>query len=73
MYWSISPILTSTQLMTENCASYNHQKAMAESAVGTIQGSSTTARKKLLNGRFLFSRIARYRPSANLITLATMV
>ena len=37
---------SSTQLMMENCESKIHQKAIADSAVGTIHGSSTTARSR---------------------------
>ena len=36
MYLSIRPIFISTQLMIENCASKIHQKAIADSAVGTM-------------------------------------
>ena len=59
--------------MTENCGSKIHQKAIADSTVGTMKGISTTARMMALNGRFSFSSSARYRPMANLMTLATSV
>ena len=36
MYLSIRPIFISAQLMIENCASKIHQKAIADSAVGTM-------------------------------------
>ena len=48
-------------------------KAIAESAVGTIQGSSTTARKNDLKGRLRLSSSASHRPSANFRMLATVV
>ena len=47
--------------------------AMAESAVGTMNGSSTIARKKDLNGRCRLSSTASHRPSTNLAMLATTV
>src|SRR6187397_1206050 len=50
--WSITPSQRSVQEITENCASYSHQKASADSAVGTIHGKSTTARSSDLNGRW---------------------
>ena len=59
--------------MTENCGSKIHQKAIATSTVGTMNGISTIARTMAFNGSFWFSRIARYRPTANLMTLATIV
>ena len=46
---------------------------MADSAVGTMNGSKTTARVKDLNAIFWFSRIASHKPSANLMVLATIV
>jgi hypothetical protein len=45
--------------MIENCGSYSHQNAMADSTVGTMNGSSTTARMTALNGIRSFRRIAR--------------
>ena len=67
------PALVSAQEITENCESYIHQKAIADSAVGTMNGSSTMARRKALNGRLLLSSSASHRPSANFTILATMV
>src|SRR5215217_5762629 len=73
MYWLMSPIFVRVQDRIENCASYSHQKAMAESAVGTMKGSSTMERKNDLKGRLRLSSIASHRPRANLMTLATTV
>ncbi len=67
------PIFVSVHEMIENCASYSHQKASAESAVGTMNGRRTIARTKDLNGRLRFSSSASHSPSANLMTLATNV
>ncbi len=69
----MKPAFISTHEMTENCASYIHQNAMAESAVGTMKGSRTTARKNDLKGRLRLSNSASQSPSANLKTLATIV
>ena len=46
---------------------------MADKAVGTIQGSSTTARMKVLAGIALFSSKASHSPSMNLKILAMIV
>ena len=70
---SIHPICRSDQEMTENCGSKIHQKAIAESTVGTMKGIRITARMIALNGMFWLSSSARYRPIANLNTLATKV
>jgi len=51
MYEWMSPMRVSVHEITENCASYIHQNAIAESAVGTMNGSSTIARIRDLNGR----------------------
>src|SRR5690606_38065054 len=48
---SINPHSISTQEMMENWESKIHQKASAESTVGTTQGSRMIARKKFLKGR----------------------
>ena len=69
----ISPSWRSDHEMIENCGSKIHQKAIADSTVGTMNGISTTARMIALNGSFSFSRIARYRPMPNFMTLATTV
>jgi hypothetical protein len=45
--------------MTENWVSKIHQKATADSTVGTMKGISTTERMKALNGRLLLSSRAR--------------
>src|SRR5688572_32179620 len=47
---SIHPSCRSDQEMTENCGSKIHQKAMAESTVGTMKGIRITARMIALNG-----------------------
>ena len=73
MYVSIRPMCFSAQLMIENCESKIHQNAIAESAVGTMKGRSTMARKNALNGRCLLRINASHSPSANLMTLATNV
>ena len=65
MGWSITPSRISDHEMIENWLSKIHQKAMADSTVGTTQGSRMTARKKFLNGRCRFSSSASHRPSAN--------
>src|SRR5262245_38688697 len=67
------PIFFSDHEITENCGSKIHQKAMADSTVGTMNGISTTARISALNGSFSLSRIARYRPTPNFTVLATTV
>jgi len=46
----INPRWRSDHDTIENCASKIHQKAMAESTVGTMKGMSTTARRIALNG-----------------------
>src|ERR1700712_2272210 len=63
----INPIFFSDQEMIENCGSKIHQKAMADSTVGTMKGISTTARRMALNGNRSFSSSARYSPTANLM------
>src|ERR1700694_1165816 len=50
--------------MIENCGSEIHQNASADNTVGTIQGNSTMARSRLLNGKWLFSNSASQKPSA---------
>ena len=47
----MSPAALRVQVMIENCGSKIHRKAMADSTVGTMNGSSTTARMNALNGR----------------------
>ena len=69
----ITPHCISTQEMIENWLSKIHQKASAESTVGTTQGRSMIARKKLFQGRFSFRISASQRPSPNFSTEATMV
>ncbi|MND03776.1 hypothetical protein D3C83_237570 [compost metagenome] len=49
---SIQPSWRSDQEMTENCGSKIHQKAIAESTVGTMKGIRITARIMALNGMF---------------------
>src|SRR6201995_5372456 len=44
MLWVMRPSLISDQEMIENCASYIHQNAIADSTVGTMKGISTTER-----------------------------
>ena len=70
---SISPHCISTQEMIENWLSKIHQKASAESTVGTTQGSRMMARKKLLIGSCWFRRSASQRPRPNFRTEATKV
>ena len=48
-----------SQEMMENWLSNSHQKAIAESTVGTMKGISTSARIIALNGMLLLSRSAR--------------
>src|SRR3954468_7505617 len=69
----IIPSFRSDHDKIENWLSYSHQNAMAESTVGTMNGMSTIARIIALNGRRWFNRIARERPTANLMVLATPV
>src|SRR5690242_20243426 len=59
MYCVISPSFISDHEMIENCGSNSHQKAIAESTVGTMNGISTTARMIALNGRRSLSNSAR--------------
>src|SRR5688572_13458617 len=70
---SIHPSWRRDQEITENCGSKIHQKAIAESTVGTMKGMRITARIIALNGMFWLSSRARYKPIANLKTLATNV
>ena len=70
---AISPHCISTQEMIENWLSKIHQKASAESTVGTTQGRSMIARKKLFNGSFSFRISASQRPRPNFSTEATTV
>jgi len=55
----MKPIFRAIQEITENCGSKIHQKAIADSTVGTMKGMSTIARMNALKGRWLFRRIAR--------------
>src|SRR5215831_8611030 len=55
----IRPIFLSDHEMIENCGSNSHQNAMADSTVGTMNGTSTRARRIALKGRFSFSNNAR--------------
>src|SRR5215467_10704411 len=52
-------IFFSDQEMIENCGSKSHQKAIAESTVGTIKGIRTTAQMIALKGSLSFSSSAR--------------
>ncbi len=70
---SIRPMFLRDHEMTENCGSKIHQKAMADNTVGTMKGMSTMARKMALKGSFSFSSKAKYKPMANLATLAKKV
>src|SRR5205807_8587189 len=56
---AISPILRSDHDTIENWLLKIHQKAIAESTVGTMKGISTSARIIALNGMLLLSRSAR--------------
>src|SRR6266508_3713081 len=56
---AISPSFRSDQDTIENWLSKIHQKAMAESTVGTMNGISTTARMIALNGMCWLSKVAR--------------
>src|SRR5882672_10765323 len=49
----------SDQEMMENWLSNSHQKAIAESTVGTMKGISTTERMIALNGKFSLRSSAR--------------
>ena len=55
----ISPIFLSDQEMIENCGSKIHQKAIADSTVGTMNGIRITDRTSDRNGIFLLRRSAR--------------
>src|SRR5690606_32128912 len=70
---SISPISISDQDRMENCESNIHQKASADSTVGTTQGNSTIARKKDLNGSASLRSSASQRPRTNFRIDATKV
>src|SRR5262245_25542476 len=52
-------IFFSDQEIIENCGSNSHQKAIADSTVGTMKGMRTTARMMALNGSLSFSSKAR--------------
>src|SRR4029078_10978184 len=67
----ITPIWRSDHEMIENWLSYSHQNEIAESTVGTMNGISTIERMIALNGKLWLSSTARYRPTANLMMLAT--
>src|SRR6478735_12245957 len=69
----ISPSFRSDQETIENCGSKIHQKAIAESTVGTMKGIRIIDRTSERNGIFLLSRMARYSPMANLKVLAIAV
>ena len=69
----IQPHCISTHEMIENWLSKIHQKAIAESTVGTTHGRRTMARKKLLNGRFSLRISASHSPSPNFRIEATKV
>src|SRR3989442_15393187 len=56
---AISPSFLSDQDTIENWLSKIHQKAMAESTVGTMKGISTIARTIALNGMCWLRRTAR--------------
>src|SRR3569833_4540214 len=73
MYCVIRPIFMSDHEMIEICGSNSHQKAIAESTVGTMNGISTIARMIALNGSRSLSSSARYRPTANFMVEATVV
>src|SRR6476661_3302582 len=59
MLCEMSPRCLSDQEMMENCGSKSHQKAMAESTVGTMKGMSTMALMNALNGMRWFKSTAR--------------
>src|SRR4030088_3813066 len=59
MFWVIRPRCLSDHEMIENCESKIHQKASADSTVGTMKGISTSARSIALNGMFSFNNSAR--------------
>src|SRR4029078_8491912 len=63
MFAVIRPILFSDHGLIENCGSNSHQKAIAESTVGTMKGTSTTARMIALKGsRWFTNRAERSLP-----------
>src|SRR6476620_6358278 len=55
----IRPIFLSDHEMIENCGSNSHQNAIADSTVGTMNGTSTKARSIALNGNLSFRHSAR--------------
>src|SRR5882757_1502329 len=59
MFWVIKPRCFSDHEMIENCESKIHQKASADSTVGTMKGIKTSARSTALNGMFSFNNSAR--------------
>src|ERR1043166_529630 len=59
MLWSRMPRCLNDQEMIENWESKIHQKASADSTVGTMKGISTAARSIALNGKFSFRSSAR--------------
>src|SRR5215212_2023282 len=69
----MSPIFLKVHETIENCGSKIHQKAIAESTVGTMNGIRITARTIARNGMYLLRRRARYSPMTNLNALATTV
>src|SRR4051794_37760876 len=71
--WSMMPSCIRVQERIENCASYIHQKAIAESTVGTTQGNSTTARKNAFHGSFSLSSSDSHSPNPNFNTDAATV
>src|SRR5437764_254898 len=58
----ITPSLIGTHEMIENWLSYIHQKAIADRVVGTIHGSSSTARMNDLKAMFSLSSSASQSP-----------
>src|SRR5262245_34913515 len=70
---AISPSLRSDHDTIENWLSKIHQKAIAESTVGTMNGIRTTARTSALKGMLWLSSSACKKHSLNMNTRATPV
>ena len=70
---SAMPLRTIAQLNTLKVASKSQSHAIAESAVGTIQGSRRAARARFFRRKDWFMRTARPSPNPSLKTTVTPV
>ncbi len=69
----ISPLMTSTQVITLNAGSRIHCQAMVDSTVGTMNGSSSSARVRFLKRKSWFITRASPSPPTIFSTVAAAV